>query len=75
MAIRARQLHQHLIPGGMPVGVVDELEMIDVEQQQRHVALVPAAVAELGAELQVEALAVAGAGERVGDAGLEQLPE
>src|ERR1700677_2213448 len=54
-----------LVAGLVPELVVDLLEAVEVEQQQRRVTLVPGALVEDALELGLEAVAVVQAGQRI----------
>ena len=67
--------HEHRVAGLMAVRVVHSLEVIDVEERERHVDLVAPRVGQLRTQLRVEVLAVVRAGQRVGHARVVQLLE
>ena len=62
-----RELRQHLVADGVPVDVVDALEVVEVEHQQRHGRrLLGGDADDLVAQPLVEGAVVPEAGERVG---------
>src|SRR5690606_37651415 len=68
-------LAQDQVPRGVAVGVVDALEMVDVEQHERRLRRVSRGEGDLGPQPLVEMEAVVGAGERVPRARLVKLAE
>jgi hypothetical protein len=56
---------QQPVAGHVPERVVDELEVVEVDEQQRHGALAPARAGDRGAQPHVELRAVREAGQRV----------
>ena len=56
---------QQAVAGGMALAVVDHLEVIEVDEQQRHGHLVTAVQLQLPIELLLEGAVVAQAGEAV----------
>ena len=61
-----RDLLQAFVSGVVPVGVVEELEVIDVDEDERHLIFRADRAPPLGCEKLLEAAAVADAGEPVG---------
>ena len=66
-------LAQHAVPGLVPERVVDHLEVIDVDEDDRERRLVAAVPLHLAPDDLVEEAAVARAGQRVGDHRLAQV--
>ena len=60
-----RHVNQHSVARRVSVGVVDALEVIEVEHHQRHYGVVAARVGDLDLEPLFEVLAVVAAGQRV----------
>src|SRR5207302_4277549 len=60
---QAGHTREHVVAGRMPEGVVDFLEVVEVEQQKAKRGAVALRVGELGGEAFGEVLAVVGAGE------------
>ena len=59
----ARHRHQHLVAEQVAVGVVDQLEVVDVDQHQRHRRL---AIGQVLGDVLLEGAAVVQAGQAVG---------
>jgi len=68
------ELHQHLVAGEVAVGVVDLLEVIDVEQDQRQRGPVPRGERELDADAILEVLLVEDLRQPVAERGVVHLP-
>jgi hypothetical protein len=56
---------QHRVPGGVPVGVVEQLEVVEVQHHRRHAGAVAPGLAPQPGRLLDEDAAVEQAGERV----------
>src|SRR5690606_13601368 len=56
---------QQLVAGGMAAGVVDILELVEIDEEQRAVALPGGTRLDLRLELRDEAMAVEQAGQRI----------
>ena len=65
LADQAAHLAQQVVAGGMAVRLVDHLEIVEVDQQQRHGHLVARIPLELTVELLLEGAVVAQPGQRV----------
>ena len=63
----ARELLQHEVAGQVAVHVVDALEVVDVEHEDREVALVAAAADDLALERLVEVALVVDLRETIDD--------
>ena len=61
----ARDPDQHGIAGAVAEGVVDVLEFVQIEKQQRPLRLAPLGLGEHASKLHLEAVAVVEAGQRV----------
>jgi hypothetical protein len=68
-----RESTQNLVAGQVPEGVVEALEVIDVDHRHRQRPPVAPAALDLGLERLHQVLAVRQAGEAVGDRQLVQL--
>ena len=59
---RLRQLAQHVVAGQMPAGIVDQLELIEIQVQH---CMVPVGVVQRGVDAIIEFVAVYQAGQDV----------
>ena len=65
VAHAGRRVREHAVPGEVPDLVVDRLEVVEVEDDQRQVAVVAVRAGDLARERLVEVAAVVQPGERV----------
>ena len=61
-----RELREHAVPDRMPEAVVDLLEVVDVEEEQRQAEALALRLVEVALQALVEVTVVAEARERVG---------
>ena len=69
------ELPQHRVPGIVAMAVVDRLEMVDVDQQQRKRLAAPRGVIEQRGEMARRIAAIVQPGERVENGHLDALFE
>src|SRR4029453_16947329 len=69
----SRNAYEHGVPGTVSEGVVDELEVVEVEEQQRHARTMPLGVGDHPVEFFVEAMAIVKSGKRVAFRKIDQL--
>src|SRR6185295_15727901 len=71
----SRHRAKHLVASKVTEGVVDALEMVQIEQEDRERRLVPGGVGELGTKSLLEVLAIVSTHQRVAHARFEEMAE